>query len=73
VALPGVHERRCHDAEGAYPYRYHGLKLVLESGGQLFLLPAQWVDGTGTAMVVPRTDAIRLEFTGPGRSATGIC
>jgi hypothetical protein len=73
VALPGVHERQCGDAEGAYAYRYDGLKLVLESGGQLFLLPAQWADGTGTALVLPRTDAIRLEFTAPGRATAGAC
>lgn len=73
VTLPGVHERPCHDPDGAYAYRYDGLKLVLESGGQLFLLPAQWVDGTGTALVLPRTDAIRLEFTGAGRSTDGVC
>jgi len=73
VTLAGVGERRCRDTEGAYAFRYDGLKLVLQSGGQLFLLPAQWVDGVGTAMVLPRTDAIRLEFTGPGRSVTGAC
>jgi hypothetical protein len=73
LALPGVQEHRCRDAEGAYAFRYDGLKLILQSGGQLFLLPAQWGSDSGAAVVLPRTDALRLEFTGPGEAATGTC
>lgn len=73
LTLPGVHERRCRDAEGEYAFRYDGLKLILESGGQLFILPEQWVPDTGSAIVLPRTDNLRLEFTAPGQSAVGTC
>ena len=73
LALPGLHERRCRDAEGEYVYRYDGLKLILQSGGQLFMLPAEWVPDTGSAIVLPRTDNLRLEFTAPGQSAAGTC
>ncbi len=73
LALPGVQEHRCRDAEGAYAFRYDGLKLILQSGGQLFLLPGQWVPEGGAAVVLPRTDALRLEFTGPGEAAAGAC
>lgn len=73
VSLHGVREQRCHDPDGAYTVRYDGLKLVLESGGQLFFLPAAWTDGAGSALVLPHTDALRLEFTAPGRSASGNC
>lgn len=73
LSLPGVHERPCRAADGAFAYRYDGLKLIVQSGGQLFFLPADWVDGAGTAVVLPRTDTLRLEFTGPGRSANGTC
>jgi hypothetical protein len=73
LSLPGVHQRRCHDSDGAYAYRYDGLKLVLQSGGQLFLLPTQWNADTGSAVVLPRTDALRLEFTSPGRATAGTC
>ncbi len=44
-------------------FRYTGLKLILQSGGQIFFLPVQWHKADGTAVVLPRTDALRLEFT----------
>lgn len=60
---PGVRETQCRNADTAYHYRYTGLKLILQSGGQYFLLPVQWHKADGTALVLPRTDALRLEFT----------
>lgn len=73
LGLPGVREQRCADADGAYAFRYDGLKLIVQSGGQLFLLPSAWVDATGAAVVLPRTDALRWEFTAPGQSGSGRC
>jgi hypothetical protein len=65
---PGITETTCAAAGSAYRYRYDGLKLVLQSGGQYFFLPAGWTTDDGAALVLPRTDALRLEFTaaGPG-------
>ncbi|HEX6247252.1 MAG TPA: hypothetical protein VFZ64_05225 [Nocardioidaceae bacterium] len=60
---PGVSEVRCSGADAAYQFRYDGLVLVLQSGGQYLLLPRQWRWGTGPAAVVPEGGSIRLEFT----------
>ncbi|MEV6875367.1 hypothetical protein [Amycolatopsis sp. NPDC051128] len=60
---PGVRETVCGTPDAAYRYRYTGLKFVLQSGGRYLLLPRLWTKGTGTAIVLPRTDALRLEFT----------
>lgn len=60
---PGVRETRCHDPEAAYRYRYDGLKLMLQSGGQYLFLPEGWTPGNGVAVLMPRSDSLRLEFT----------
>ncbi|EME62163.1 hypothetical protein [Amycolatopsis decaplanina] len=63
----GVVQVKCADPESAYKYRYTGLKLLLQSGGQYVFLPANWRAPTGVAFVIPKTDKLRLEF-GPPRS-----
>ena len=68
----GVTEVRCADPEAAYRFRYDGLRLVRQSGDQYLLLPATWSRDTGSALLVPRGEGIRLEF----RTATtpaGAC
>jgi hypothetical protein len=71
LAGPGVREVRCEDPEAGYQFRYDGLKLILQSGGQYVLLPGEWTRTTGVAFVIPRTDSLRLELhpasTGAGR------
>jgi hypothetical protein len=57
----GVREIRCQDPQAAYRFRYDGLKLVLQSGGQYLFLPADWTSDR-VAIVIPRTDSVRLEF-----------
>lgn len=64
----GVLQVKCADPEAAYKYRYTGLRLLLQSGGQYVFLPANWRAGTGVAFVIPKTDKLRLDF-GPARSA----
>ena len=44
-----------------FRYRYRGLRLLLASGGRLFLVPAHWTDGSRT-LVVPYDDQIRLQL-----------
>jgi hypothetical protein len=73
LAGPGVAELECGPEESAYRFRYSGLKLVFQSGDQLLLLPAEWTRTSGAAMVLPRTDSIRLEFSGPGSTSGGTC
>ena len=70
---PGIVEETCAGADAAYRYRYDGLKLVLQSGGQYFFLPAGWTTAGGAALVLPRTDSLRLEFTDASRPAPDRC
>jgi hypothetical protein len=69
---PGVRESRCAGEEAGYGFRYDGLKLVLQSGDQYFFLPTNWSPRDGIAVVIPRTDAIRLEFTRPTTAADAL-
>jgi hypothetical protein len=62
IGAAGVRETRCANPDSAYRYRYTGLKLLLQSGGEYVLLPATWSVGNGTTIVLPRTDSVRLEF-----------
>jgi hypothetical protein len=66
LTADGVHQVVCSDADADYRYRYDGLKLLLESGGQYILLPAGWTHSNGTTIVLPRTDSLRLEFLPAG-------
>lgn len=59
---PGIRQVRCTDADAAYRFRYDGLKLVLESGDEYLFLPTQWTPAHGVAILIPRTDSLRLEF-----------
>lgn len=63
LVAAGVTELQCADADAAYAFRYDGLKLVMQSGDQYFFLPATWSRGAGAAILIPRSDAVRLEFT----------
>ena len=74
IDVPGVIATACGDADAPSGYRYQGLKLVLQSGGQYLLpLPSGWTRITGTALVIPRTDALRLEFSAPGTARDAAC
>ena len=70
LVAPGVRETRCRDAQAAYRFRYDGLKLVLESGGQYLFLPAGWTRASGAAILLPQDSSMRLEFS-PVRIAPG--
>jgi len=65
LRAPGVRELRCRDPEAAYRFRYDGLKLMLQSGDQYLFLPAAWSPRNGVAILVPRSDSLRLEFLPP--------
>jgi hypothetical protein len=73
LAVAGVTELRCEDPEAAFRFRYDGLKLVLQSGGQYLLLPAGWTRENGTAVLIPRGDGVRLEFAPPGQQRQSVC
>jgi len=61
---PGVREQALPAGEHAsYRYRYSGLRLLTESHGRLFLLPAGWTTSDGAAIVLAGGDQLRVEFT----------
>jgi hypothetical protein len=73
ISAPGVLKTACVETDAAYRYRYDGLKLVFQSSGQYLFLPAGWTRSEGSAIVIPRTDSLRLEFTAPGVARPGAC
>lgn len=60
--LSGVPAVRCRDPDAAYGFRYDDLALVLQSNDHYVLLPKTWSRSSGVAVVLPRTDDVRLEF-----------
>lgn len=44
----------------SYRFRYRGLRLLVESNGRLFLVPARWVAGGSETLVVPYDDSVRV-------------
>jgi hypothetical protein len=73
IAGDGVRQSRCTQPDTAYKYRYDGLKLLLQSGGQYVFLPATWRTTSGSAFVVPRTDSLLLEFGPAAGTSSRAC
>jgi hypothetical protein len=73
LQAPGVREVTCQDPDAAYRFRYEGLKLVLQSGNQYLFLPAGWTHANGTTIVLPRSEALRLEFSPAGQAQNATC
>ncbi|BBH69806.1 hypothetical protein ACTI_64910 [Actinoplanes sp. OR16] len=69
VDLPdGVTEERLPAAgEDAPRFRYRGLRLVLESGGRLFLVPERWTRN-GRTLVVAYDGSVRLQLIPPPKN-----
>lgn len=61
-----VVEQRLAGDDGAYRYRYSGLRLLVRSGGKYFLVPDGWTRRSGTAIVLADSTDYRFEF-GAGR------
>lgn len=64
----GVTETPLAGEDAAYRYRYDGLRLLIRSGGNFFMLPTQWTRQDGVAIVLRDDPSVRLELR-PGRSA----
>jgi uncharacterized membrane protein YidH (DUF202 family) len=62
VDTPGVEESDLGASYAPYRFRYSGLRLLIRSGGKYFLLPSNWSPNNSVTVVVPDTDAVRLEF-----------
>lgn len=73
LQAPGVREVSCSVTDAAYRFRYEGLKLVQQSGNQYLLLPAGWTRTSGAAILLPRSDKIRLEFSPAGQVRPARC
>ena len=56
-----VEESPLSPKEGAFRYRYTGLRLLLSSGGNLFLVPERWTT-SGRTLVVPYDDSVRIQL-----------
>lgn len=61
IGAPGVQQEVLGTLE-APVYKYTGLHLLVASGGRFFLLPDSWTLGSGTVVVLPDNDSIRLEL-----------
>ncbi|GHH28828.1 hypothetical protein [Lentzea cavernae] len=70
---PGVSMTSCTAPDSAYRFRYEGLVLVLQSGGQSLLLPKGWNRRDGAALVLPRSGDVRLEFSRPEADRDPTC
>ncbi len=70
LTAPGVTETPCQNPDAAYRFRYDGLRMVVQSGGQYLLLPSGWSPETGAALLIPRASGVRLEFGGNGQPGT---
>ncbi len=62
LEAPGVTETSCAEPAGGFRFRYDGLRLMIRSAGKYFLLPEAWTRDGGVALVVPESDAVRLQF-----------
>jgi hypothetical protein len=71
--VPGVREVICQNPDAGYRFRYEGLKLVPQSGNLYLFLPAGWTRIDGVAILLPRTEALRLEFSQPGQVRNVTC
>jgi hypothetical protein len=73
LQFAGVGEETVLGPDGIYRFRYSPLKLVPQAGKQYLLLPADWVPSARPAILLSRSDSLRLEFTTVASSAAGPC
>jgi hypothetical protein len=64
---PGIGMSTMQAPNSEYHFRYSGLRILVSSGGQYFLLPSGWRQGHGSVIVLPATDErnIRVQFAAP--------
>jgi hypothetical protein len=49
-------------SEPEFSYRYDGLRLIIRSGGNYFLLPERYSRSTGATIMLKESSALRFEF-----------
>ncbi|GIF73043.1 hypothetical protein [Asanoa siamensis] len=72
LASAGARETRCQGEGEDTVFRYDEMHLIVQAGGQYLFLPTRWPDH-GQAIVVPKTDDLRLVFRFPGARTTDSC
>lgn len=65
IDAPGVEEQVLDAGDGTETFRYRGLRLLIQTSGKYLLLPDTWSPQDGTVVVLPDSDAIRVDFTAP--------
>ena len=61
IGVPNVHEEQIGTPESP-EYRYTGLRLLVLSGGRFFFLHDGWNLATGTVIILPDDNKVRMEF-----------
>jgi hypothetical protein len=61
----GIEFKPLGTAEGAYHFRYTGLRLLLRSDNRYFLLPKGWQRGRDPVFVIIESPDVRLQFVAP--------
>ncbi|MDI2019661.1 hypothetical protein PJL18_00152 [Paenarthrobacter nicotinovorans] len=64
VTVPNVKEESA-GSEAAPLYRYTGLRLLVVSGGRIFLLNDGWSLDRGRVVVLPDNGSVRVEYGNP--------
>jgi len=59
---PGIAMSAVRSPDSQYRFRYTGLRLLVSSAGQYFLLPSGWRPRHGAVIVLPVAPDIRVEF-----------
>jgi hypothetical protein len=59
----GVEETVLEGADASLRYRYGGLRLLVKSGGNYFLLPKGWTGADGMAIVLPDDGSMRIQVS----------
>jgi hypothetical protein len=68
LAGPGITTSRIVAPDAQYRFRYGGLRLLVSSSDQYFLLPAGWRPGRGAVIIIPTSgQGTRVEFQRPVR------
>ena len=73
LQFAGVPEESVPGPDGVNRFRYSHLKLVPQAGKQYLLLPADWVPSARPAILLSRSDSLRLEFITVASTADGPC
>lgn len=73
LQFAGVPEEAVLGVDGVNRFRYSNLKLVPQAGKQYLLLPADWVPSGRPAILLERSDSLRLEFLTVAPTSAGPC